>query len=115
MKAQVQLSNCGAFRRFRGLGPSACLQSQRDCVFQPRVARNELPWVEVRTKFNPHGVVSPNDLWAATPLGLFGCARISQGSSFLATLGFEPESLWDSILEFPKGIEASWGAALALI
>jgi hypothetical protein len=27
-----------------------------------------------------------------------------QGSSFLATLGFEPESLWDSPRESPKGI-----------
>ena len=29
---------------------------------------------------------------------------MSQGSSFLATLGFRPESLWDSVSEFPKGI-----------
>ena len=28
----------------------------------------------------------------------------TQGSSRLATLGFETESLWDSSLEFPKGI-----------
>jgi multidrug efflux system outer membrane protein len=31
-------------------------------------------------------------------------ASLSQGSSFLATLGFEPESRWDSGLEFLKGI-----------
>jgi len=36
---------------------------------------------------------------------LFAFARVSQGSSFLATLGFEPGSLWDSRLEFPKGIK----------
>ncbi len=37
---------------------------------------------------------------AATPLGL-GISRFpfTQGSSFLATLGFEPESLWDSFAE----------------
>ena len=28
--------------------PNPRLQSQRDCVLQPRVARNELPWVERR-------------------------------------------------------------------
>ena len=37
-------------------------------------------------------------------MGLLGGGLVSQGSSCLATLGFEPESLWDSALEFPKGI-----------
>src|SRR5215471_14601178 len=32
------------------------LQSQRDCVLQPRVARNELPWVEGRKLSNPERV-----------------------------------------------------------
>jgi len=32
---------------------------------------------------------------------------MSQGGSFLATLGFRPESPWDSGLEFPKGIAFS--------
>ena len=32
----------------------------------------------------------------ATPLGLIFLGTITQGSSFLATLGFETESLWDS-------------------
>src|SRR6516165_6867911 len=61
---------------FRGLFPSprlspsyliSVLQSQRDCVLQPRVApappklpsdggRNELPWVEGRTLSNPERV-----------------------------------------------------------
>src|ERR1035441_1646480 len=80
------------------------LQSQRDCGLQPRVARNELPWVGVRTVFNPNGVVSPGRHRAATPLGLFPATRFSQGSSSLATLGFVPESLWDSSLEIPQGI-----------
>jgi len=30
------------------------------------------------------------------------CADRSQGSSFLATLGFGPESLWDSLSEMSK-------------
>jgi hypothetical protein len=34
-------------------------------------------------------------------------ALVTQGSSFLATLGFEPESLWDSSNAFPKGMSFS--------
>jgi len=57
----------------------------------------------VRAIFNPNGVASPLHHRATTPLGLVATPRFSQGSSRLATLGFEPESLWDSALEFPKG------------
>src|SRR5882724_5720287 len=32
------------------------MQSQRDCALQPRVARNELPWVEGQMNLNPEGV-----------------------------------------------------------
>src|SRR5262245_29375004 len=32
---------------------SAERQSQRDCILQPRVARNELPWESVRKRFQP--------------------------------------------------------------
>ena len=64
--------------------PSA--ESQRDSVSKPRVARHELPWVKVGAIFNPNGVVSRRHEWAATPLGLFLRATISQGSSCLATL-----------------------------
>ena len=83
---------------------SALRQSQRDCVIQPRVARHELPWVAGRLVFNPNGVASRFLGRAATPLGLISFATFSQGSSFLATLGFWTESLWDSSPEFPKGI-----------
>ena len=41
----------------------------------------------------------PQPRWGRLPF-----AHISPGSSFLTTLGFVPESLWDSSLEFPKGI-----------
>src|SRR6267154_2717193 len=93
-----------SLQRSRTTDARAVLQSQRDCVFQPRVARNELPWVAVDSETNPNGVASRFHGLATTPLGLFGLAAMSQGSSFLATLGFRPESLWDSVLEFPKGI-----------
>jgi len=77
----------------------AAQQSQRDCVVQPRVARNELPWVKDQEIFNPNGVVSRRNERAATPLGLSSFGRNSQGASFLATLGYGMASLWDSTLE----------------
>src|SRR5438094_9005657 len=70
-------------------------QSRRDCVYQPRVARNELPWVVVYRSFQPQrGCVTPERL-AATPLGLMPFQHRFQGSSCLATLGFGPKSLRD--------------------
>src|SRR5206468_12988396 len=57
--------------------------------------------------FNPNGVAPHLRCRAVTPLGLFAFGRVSQGSSFLATLGFESESLWDSSLKFPKGVRAN--------
>jgi hypothetical protein len=44
-------------------------------------------------------------VWPQPRWGCFPLAAMSQGSSFLATLGFRLESLWDSVLEFPRGIE----------
>jgi hypothetical protein len=38
--------------------PYTRLQSQRDCVLQPTVARNELPWVAEKISTNPNGVVA---------------------------------------------------------
>src|SRR5947199_5079051 len=75
-------------------------QSQRDCVFQPRVARHELPWENDVNAYQPQrgcGQWARSNIAAATPLGLFPLGAGTQGSSFLATLGFGPESLWDSI------------------
>jgi hypothetical protein len=78
----------------------AIRQSQRDCVSQPRVAK--LPWVTVQktsstaTRLRLFRSHSPRDTCAATPLGLLALFWASQGSSFLATLGFGTESLWDS-------------------
>ena len=83
---------------------SAVLQSQRDCVIQPRVARHELPWVYDEKILNPNGVGSRRQKSAATPLGLWGNDTVSQGSSCVATLGWKTESLWDSALKFPKNV-----------
>ena len=38
----------------------------------------------------------PEQILAPTPLGLIRAGTFSQGCSFLATLGFGPESRWDS-------------------
>src|SRR5437867_9348293 len=51
-------------------GKSAVLQSQRDCVIQPRVTRNELPWVACRIGFQPQRGYGGSARSAATPLGL---------------------------------------------
>src|SRR5437870_4760491 len=56
--------------------PYTQFQSQRDCVCQPRVARNELPWVGPIRSINPEGVEAPplkhrhrsEQILAATPL-----------------------------------------------
>src|SRR3989442_9204041 len=45
----------------------SALQSQRDCVLQPRVASNELPWVGGPSASNPEGV-SPRTLNTYPPL-----------------------------------------------
>src|SRR2546430_336033 len=62
------------------------------------------PWVPGRVVFNPNGVASGVKRRAATPLGLFVFRHVPQGSSFLATLGFEPESLWDTSPQFPQAL-----------
>src|SRR5712671_5885688 len=92
--------------------PCTHLQSRRDCVLQPRVARNELPWVMAACapQLRRSCAINRNDAMpqslrrgliirgvGATSSRLKGVdARGSQGSSLLATLGFIAESLWDS-------------------
>ncbi len=73
------------FSFFSGISPflRSAAQSQRDCVLQPKVARNELPW----ERLSP----PPQPRWGCDFL-----PSLTRGSSFLATPGFEPESLWDS-------------------
>jgi hypothetical protein len=70
--------------------------SQRDCVLQPRVARNELPWENTPEIHNPNGVAARRRADDTTPLGLKTFCFVTQGSSCLATLGYAAESLWDS-------------------
>ena len=70
-------------------------ESQRDSGSKPRVARNELPWETGPQANNPNGVVSGPWKRGATPLGLKTHPAAAQGSSFLATLGWTTQSLWD--------------------
>ena len=69
-------------------------QSQRDCVLQPKVARNELPWVTVRKS-----IPTATRLWpirlnhrgtlATTPLALFSfCDREPKVGTDAPTLGW---------------------------
>ena len=74
-------------------------QSQRDCGPQPRVARNELPWETCPQWPQPqrgYGMSINNVTQPLRGWRLF--VPSSQGSSFLATLGFGTESRWDSPL-----------------
>ncbi len=45
-------------------------ESQRDSIIQPRVARNELPWVCDALKYNPEGVESPRVRSRCNPVGV---------------------------------------------
>jgi hypothetical protein len=65
------------------------------------------PEFSTRLNFNLNGVASRFPDQAATPMGLSVFGLDSQGSSFLATLGFELESPWVSTTEFSKGIGLS--------
>src|SRR6266550_1260561 len=71
------------------------VESQRDSGSKPRVARNELPWERWAKAHNPNGVVAGPRNPDTTPLGLKTALATTQGSSFLATLGWKTQSLWD--------------------
>ena len=74
-------------------------ESQRDSVPKPTVAESaRLPWDTCRQSSQPRrGCVSPRATNRRNPVGVEGILTpVSQGSSCLATLGFEPESRWDS-------------------
>src|SRR2546422_2233528 len=72
-------------------------QSRRDCALQPRVASNEQPWDHESNAAQPQrGCVGQPRLKPQPRRGCRLSDHVSQGSSCLATLGFGPESLWDS-------------------
>ena len=71
------------------------VESQRDSDSKPRVASIELPWEARLTTNNANGVAACRRPGDATPLGLKSPASSTQGSSFLATLGWTTQSRWD--------------------
>ena len=71
-------------------------ESQRDSDQSHRVATKELPWESATSIANPNGVAANPSESAATPLGLNTAATMTQGSSFLTTLGWRTQSLWDN-------------------
>src|SRR6266436_2349719 len=68
---------CGRAGRAMGTTPLGLFSPRRG---GPRVARSSQPWALLQ---NPFGIRTVSARW-------------TQGSSFLATLGFVAESLWDS-------------------
>ena len=94
----------------RSKGPAERRNNQRNCNPKGIVSSSSglrgtsyLGPQSVRV-INPKGVASRFYRWVATPLGLVACGPGSQGSSCLATLGFGPESRWDSVRRIPKPI-----------
>lgn len=57
---------------------SAILQSQRDCVSQPRVASHELPWVNGPNSLNPEGVASGASDHCSNPFRVRGILQTTR-------------------------------------
>jgi hypothetical protein len=72
-------------------------QSRRDCVLQPRVASLRATLGTCgRIATNPERVAPSLNIASRNPFRVVDSVVFTQGCSFLATLGFEAESLWDS-------------------
>src|SRR6266850_7983443 len=70
---------------------------QRGCVFQPRVARNELPWeYESKDSSTPTGLQQIVSRRMQPFQGWKYLRPVTQGSSFLATLGWKTQPRWGS-------------------
>jgi hypothetical protein len=91
---------CYGGRAVTKSAPYTDLQSQRDCVFQPRVARNEPPWVRWIERSQPQrgcgSIPYPSQHIRRNAVGVgleFPCAP--KVGADAPTLGFEPQSRWD--------------------
>jgi hypothetical protein len=73
------------------------LESQRDSVLQPRVGESaSLPWVSGPNVSQPQRGCGDFVATGHNPVGVENLFRSStQGSSFLATLGWKMQSRWD--------------------
>src|SRR6266571_2694022 len=73
-------------------------QSQRIVSSSPGLRGTSYPGSGAGERPNPNGVASYASRRRHNPVGVDAdSTTVSQGSSCLATLGFEPESRWDSI------------------
>src|SRR5437879_986064 len=72
-------------------------ESQRDYASKPRVARHELRWENVVRRLpTPTGLRPVRRARGHNPVGVVDFfLACTQGSSFLATLGWRTQSLWD--------------------
>ena len=69
----------------------------------PGLRGTSYPGCGARNRSNPNGVAASTSRRIRNPVGVEAHSTgVSQGSSCLATLGFGPESRWDSILRHPK-------------
>lgn len=93
-------------RRERRAPVRAANESQRDSGSKPKVARHELPWVNVaHTVPNPNGVASVRRARSPQPRwGWQNLPRLTQGSPCGATLGWRTQSRWDCPENFEKFI-----------
>ncbi len=97
-KSKPDVGEAGDSAIPKGLSPSA-----QGCP----ATREATLGYQQRCGSTPSGLCRIFDRGPQPPLGLAALALFSQGSSFLATLGFGAESLWDSFSEFSRGIRSS--------
>ena len=74
----------------------------------PGLRGTSYPGFGERERPNPNGVASRTSRRRRNRVAVDDhSATVSQGGSFVATLGFAPESRWDSSSEFPTGMMSS--------
>ena len=86
-------------------------ESQRDSGVKPRVARDELPWEMAPTGDNPNGVAAGAGSVRHNPVGVGPSRAGTQGSSLLATLGWQTQSLRDCRTQVLSGIRLRLNSA----
>ena len=74
--------------------------------FSPGLRGTSYPGKVPYAAINPNGVAARASRFCHNPVGVEDILKlVTQGSSFLATLGFVPESRWDSEAD-PQSTEA---------
>ncbi len=76
--------------------PTGFHQSAQGCEVGPSGSDRATLGQPIKNIFNPNGVASPFGARGFNPFRVDACWTNTQGSSFLATLGWMTQSLWDS-------------------